>query len=118
VDSILKKYLFLLGTVFFLGCNSADDEKYSAKLEELKQQEKILNSTLDEQKRIIDLQQEKRLKQFVQLGGTEEEFKRQLKLEDNMSTEEIIKSTEILKKQIEDQNRILSSLKEEASKVE
>jgi len=113
----LKKYFILLIAVFIFGCNNADDVQYEAKLKELQKQEKALNRVLDEQQKVIDLKQQKRLQQFIQLGGTEEEFKQQLEREQSMSTEEIIESTNALKKQIEDQNKILSSLREEASKT-
>ena len=117
VVSTLKKQIFLLMTVFFFGCNSADDVQYSSKLDELKEQERRLKVELSEQKQRIDLQQKERQKQFVQFGGTEEEFEKQLALEKRMSTEEIIQSTEALKKQIEDQKKLLSSLEEEAAKA-
>ena len=115
---VLKKQIFLLITIFILGCNNAEDARYNAKLDELREQERRLQIELNEQQKVIDLQQEKRLKQFIQLGGTEEEFQQQLEFEKRMSTEEIIRSTEALKKQIEDQQKLLSSLKEEASKAE
>lgn len=118
VGSILKKKLLLFIIVFIVGCSNADDAQYNARLAELKAQEKTLNKTLNEQKKIIDLQQKKRLEQFIQLGGIEGEFEKQLELERGMSTEEMIKSTDALKKQIEDQNKILFSLKKEAFKAE
>jgi len=117
VVPILNKHLFLLVIVFVFGCNNAEDVTYDAKLEALRAQESLLNKTLEEQQKIINVKQEKRLEQFVELGGTVEEFDKLLELEHSMSTEEIIKSTESLKKQIEDQNRILSSLKEEAANL-
>ena len=115
---IMKFKVFIVFFCLSLGaCNSAEDEAYQAQLNKLKQQEIELQLSLEREKKQLAVEQKQRQDKFLQEGGTLEQFNELIEKEKRMTTEQIVLETQALKKQVEAQTKMISSLEEEAIKL-